>query len=178
MSTRASKDDPWGTPVILNENVNGIFFEYNPFISTNGLSLFLSSGLSTMEAYVAFRPSTEDTWTSWQYFTPVNDGFKTIHNVSYADGDPTIYFTKGSNVFATDFNIWQVKVTPVVDLNSDGAVDTFDVFELLGNWGPTDDTLCDIAPMPFGDGVVNGEDLKVLAEYLLISEQDTVTEGL
>ncbi|NQV31722.1 MAG: PD40 domain-containing protein [Phycisphaeraceae bacterium] len=177
MTTRASKHDPWGKPVTLNSNVNDLFYEYNPFLSTDGLSLFFSSGLSLQQVYVASRPTTEDTWTSWQFFTPVN-GFGTTHNVSYSAEDSTIYFTQGSNVFALDFNIWQVKVTPVVDLNDDGAVDTFDVFELLGNWGPTDKSLYDIAPMPFGDGVVNGEDLIVLAEHMIIYEQSIDVNGL
>lgn len=178
MATRASKDDPWGLPVTLNNNVNDMFYEYNPFISTDGLLLFFSSGGYMQQVYVARRPTTTVSWASWQYFTPVNDGFKTTHNVSYSDEDSTIYFTQGSNVFATDFNIWQIKVTPVVDLNDDGAVDTFDVFELLGNWGPTDNSLYDIAPMPFGDGVVNGEDLIVLAEHMLIYEQSIDANGL
>ena len=98
--------------------------------------------------------------------------------MSYSDQDSTIYYTRGSNVFAKDFEILQIKVTPVVDLNSDGAVDTFDAFELLGNWGPTDNSLYDIAPMPFGDGVVNGEDLIVLAEHMLIYEQSIDPNGL
>jgi hypothetical protein len=33
------------------------------------------------------------------------------------------------------------------------------------NWG-TDNSLCDIGPMPSGDGVVDVEDLIVLAEHL------------
>jgi len=177
MSTRASKEEPWGEPVILNNNVNGMFYEYNPFISTDGLSLFSSAGFSLQQVYVARRTTTAETWMWWEFFTPVN-GFGTTHNVSYSDEDSTIYYTQGSNVFTLDFNIWQVKVTPVVDLNKDDAVDTFDVFELLGNWGPTDNSLYDIAPMPFGDGVVNGEDLIVLAEHMLIYEQSIDANGL
>jgi hypothetical protein len=36
---------------------------------------------------------------------------------------------------------------------------------MVDNWG-TDNKLCDIGPMPWGDGIVDVEDLKVLAEHL------------
>jgi len=49
VSSRASKHLPWGKPVTLNSNVNGMFYEYNPIKSTDGLSLFFSSGFSSQE---------------------------------------------------------------------------------------------------------------------------------
>ncbi|MHC4520947.1 MAG: LamG domain-containing protein [Planctomycetota bacterium] len=36
---------------------------------------------------------------------------------------------------------------------------------MIDHWG-TDEPLCDIGPMPWGDGVVDVEDLKVLADYI------------
>ena len=36
---------------------------------------------------------------------------------------------------------------------------------MVDNWG-TDNSLCDIDPMPLGDGIVDVEDLIVLAEHL------------
>jgi N-acetylneuraminic acid mutarotase len=54
---------------------------------------------------------------------------------------------------------------PVVDLNGDGTVDAADMCILVDHWG-TDNSLCDIGPTPWGDGIVDVEDLKVLAEYL------------
>jgi hypothetical protein len=53
----------------------------------------------------------------------------------------------------------------VVDLNGDGIVDGAEVLAMVDCWG-TDDSLCDIGPMPGGDGVVDVEDLKVLAGYI------------
>jgi hypothetical protein len=35
---------------------------------------------------------------------------------------------------------------------------------MVDNWG-TDNSLCDIGPMPWGDGVVDVQDLIVLAEH-------------
>jgi N-acetylneuraminic acid mutarotase len=51
------------------------------------------------------------------------------------------------------------------DLNGDGIVDSADVCFMVDYWG-TDEWLCDVAPLPFGDGTVDVEDLKVLAEHL------------
>ena len=54
---------------------------------------------------------------------------------------------------------------PVVDLNADGIVDSADMVIMVDNWG-TDSSLCDIGPTPFGDGIVDVQDLIVLAEHL------------
>jgi hypothetical protein len=58
-----------------------------------------------------------------------------------------------------------VSIDPVVDFNGDGRVDGFEVRRMADSWG-TDHSLCDIGPTPWGDGVVDVEDLKVLAEYI------------
>ena len=51
------------------------------------------------------------------------------------------------------------------DLNDDGIVDAADMSILIENWG-TNNQLCDIAPMPWGDGVVDIQDMIVLTEHL------------
>ena len=51
------------------------------------------------------------------------------------------------------------------DFNSDGIVDSIDMCILVENW-QTDNPLCDIAPPPFGDGIVDVQDLVLLAEHL------------
>ena len=43
---------------------------------------------------------------------------------------------------------------PSPDFNSDGVVDIEDLVILIESWG-TDDPLCDIAPFPDGDGIVD-----------------------
>jgi len=62
-------------------------------------------------------------------------------------------------------DIWQASIEPVIDLNSDGIVDDADMCIMVENWG-TDYSLCDIGPMPWGDGIVDVQDLTVLAEHL------------
>ena len=60
---------------------------------------------------------------------------------------------------------------PPPDFNGDGIVDAADMVIMVDNWG-TDNSLCDIGPMPWGDGVVDVEDLKVLAEHLFEQVND------
>ena len=55
---------------------------------------------------------------------------------------------------------------PVVDFNGDGTVDVMDIDIMIDCWG-TDDPLCDIGPYPWGDGIVDVEDLVVLVEYIV-----------
>jgi hypothetical protein len=53
----------------------------------------------------------------------------------------------------------------VADLNRDGIVDSADMRIMVDHWG-TDEPLCDIGPMPWGDGIIDVQDLIVLAENL------------
>ncbi|MBL7144352.1 MAG: hypothetical protein ISS76_08970, partial [Phycisphaerae bacterium] len=55
---------------------------------------------------------------------------------------------------------------PPPDFNGDGMIDSTDVCIMVDYWG-TDEPLCDIAPPPFGDGIVDVQDLIVLSEHLL-----------
>ena len=58
-----------------------------------------------------------------------------------------------------------MSIEPVVDLNGDGIVEADDICIMIDYWG-TDEKLCDIGPMPWGDGIVDVQDLIVLAEHL------------
>jgi len=53
----------------------------------------------------------------------------------------------------------------LLDFNWDGIVDSSDMCKLIDHW-QTDNLLYDIAPLPFGDGIVNVQDLIELAEHL------------
>ena len=75
----------------------------------------------------------------------------------------TLYFYAGA-----DWNsvyLWQASIKPIVDLNADGIVDAADMCIVVDNWG-TNNSLCDIGPTPFGDGVFDVQDLIILAEHL------------
>jgi len=61
----------------------------------------------------------------------------------------------------------------VADLNRDGIVDSADMRIMVDHWG-TDEPLCDIGPMPFGDGIVDVQDLIVLAEHLFEEREEGI----
>ena len=54
---------------------------------------------------------------------------------------------------------------PNPDFNDDGIVDSADICILVEHW-QMDYPLCDISPPPFGDGIVDVQDLIAVAEHL------------
>jgi hypothetical protein len=155
--------------VNLGPTVNSASKDYDPSISSDGLTLFFHSdrrgGYGNDDLYVTMRATTSDPWS-----TPMNLG-STV-NSSSSEGAPSIS-GDGSTLFFSsrrpgglgNSDLWQVPIEPIVDLNSDGIVDADDMCILVDNWG-TDEPLCDIGPMPWGDGIVDVQDLIVLAEHL------------
>jgi len=57
-------------------------------------------------------------------------------------------------------------VRSIPDFNSDGIVDSADICLMVDHWQTTEPAY-DIAPPPFGDGIVDVQDLIAAAEYLL-----------
>lgn len=78
-----------------------------------------------------------------------------------------MYFISGQYGGYGDADLLQVSLNPLVDFNGDGAVDCLDVCDLVDHWG-TDSSLYDIGPTPFGDGIVDVQDLIVLAEHMAV----------
>ncbi len=169
VTTRRTVSDPWGTPVNLGATVNSSASDGGPSVSADGLELFFDSfrpgGSGDCDLWVATRETTDDPWGA-----PVNLGAEV--NSSSNDGGPSISADGLSFLFHSNrsggfgsWDIWQVPIEPVVDLNGDGIVDCADMCIMVGYWG-TDEPLCDIGPTPFGDGIVDVQDLIVLAEHL------------
>ena len=173
ISTRATTDDEWSEPVNLGPTVNTSSNERRMWISSDSLMLLLQSdrprNSGAVDIYMTTRSTTNDDWSE-----PVNIGPPV--NVSIiSDASPvvsydgcTLYFSSYARIgnYGTwDWDIWQAPIIPIVDLNSDGIVDSADMCIIVDNWG-TDEPLCDIGPMPWGDGIVDVEDLIVIAGHL------------
>ncbi|MHC4300739.1 MAG: Kelch repeat-containing protein [Planctomycetota bacterium] len=109
--------------------------------------------ISTVEIY---DPQT-DTWTKGVDIPVPTEGLSAsvVDGRIYVFGGWSSTYGDISAVYASE---------PIVDLNVDGIVDSIDMCIMIDHWG-TDYSLCDIAPPPFGDGIVDVEDLKVLAEH-------------
>jgi len=80
------------------------------------------------------------------------------------DGHPNLDGAKLIAEIVSSF-ITGVRVNP--DLNSDGIVDSADMCIIVDNWH-TSEPSCDLAPPPFGDGIVDAQDLVALVEYLFV----------
>jgi hypothetical protein len=177
-TTRKTADDTWSEPVNLGPPINTASNDHKPCISSDGLALFFNSSrpggftpsvFDNSDIYVSTRPSKDAPWGE-----PVNLGPQiNIASGGYGAYDPdvssdgsTIYFgAPERRAGDKSYDFWQAPIIPIVDLNSDGIVDTADMCILVDHWG-TNETLCDIGPMPWGDGIVDVQDLIVLAEHL------------
>jgi len=160
VTTRATTDDDWGEPVNIGPPVNSSVGEWHPNISADGLLLFFQD--DDFDMCLAQRKTTAEP------FGPVVNLPPHI-NTSSIEGAPCISYDGSTLYFVSnrsgDLDLWQVSIEPVVDLNTDGIVDAVDMCIVVDNWG-TDNSLCDIGPMPWGDGIVDVQDLIVLAEHL------------
>jgi hypothetical protein len=94
----------------------------------------------------------------------VNSSSQEYGPVISQDGSTLFFMSNRFGGLGGD-DIYQAPIIPIVDLNSDGIVDSADMCIMVDHWG-TENQLCDIGPMPWGDGVVDTQDLIVLSEYL------------
>ena len=114
VTTRPTKDDPWGEPVNLGPNVNSPDDDGDGCISADGLALFFFSsrpgGYGHTDLWVTTRKTTEDAWGK-----PVNLGPKVnsearewFPSIS-ADGS-TLYFFSDRPTLFTQTDIWQASI--------------------------------------------------------------------
>ena len=179
VARRDSIDTPWKTPVRLGPEVNSWCCQGHPGISSDGLLLVFNDifpcpprphGLGGRDIWFARRATGDGDWcTSMNLGAPVNTAFCEDFAKISADGS-MLYFTRflhtatGEMDWATG-DLYQAPIIPIVDFNGDGKLDLADLVMLIDNWG-TDNSLCDIGPMPWGDGIVDVQDLIVLSEHL------------
>ena len=175
VSRRETEDAPWGEAINLGPPVNTMYDEHGASLSPDGLLLLFSDhqvrerrpgGCGGSDLWVSRRPTIHDNWG-----TPVNLG--PMLNGPYEDFKPrlssdgrTLYFhstDRPENYGRRD--IWETRVLPIVDFNGDGKADGKDAVILAEHWGESD-SVCDIGPYAWGDGIVDEQDLFVLAEYL------------
>jgi len=169
VAKRLTRNDPWQEPKNLGLQVNSGYQDARLHISSDGLLLFFDSqrpsGFGLGDIYMTRRTTLSDPWgEAVNLGQMVNtSAFEAQPNIS-SDGRTLFFVRVGSNGFGNE-DIWQVAIDPVVDLNADGIVNTDDICIIVDHWGENY-SLCDIGPTPFGDGIVDVQDLIVLAEHL------------
>jgi len=168
VAKRATPDDPWGKPVNLGEAINTPYYDSSPYLSPDGRLLFFHGyrpgGPSVLNMWVTTRKTTSDTWgSSMPLPVPPNSRYMDGIAVISADGF-TFYccsFRRGGSGMG---DTWQAPIMPIVDFNGDTIADLQDLLMLIEAWG-TGETLYDIGPMPWGDGIVDEADLNVLMSH-------------
>ncbi len=161
VSNRATTSAPWKEPVNLGPIVNTGYYESYPSISSDGLALFFASerpgGYGDIDIWITTRPTTDAKWGPPVHYFKLNSVRQ--------DYDPAISPDGSVLYFESPLAMWQSSITPIIDFNGDGIVDGADIYIMIDYWG-TGEPLCDIGPMPWGDGIVDVQDLIVLAEHL------------
>ena len=93
-----------------------------------------------------------------------------VQNCAFGGEDNlTLFITAGGSVYRIQMKV--PNLTPIVDFNGDGIIDSADVRIMVDHWH-TDNALYDIAPAPFGDGIVDVQDLVLLSEHLFEEVDD------
>jgi len=157
--------------VNLGPTVNGVDSAWenrDPSISADGLVLLFSSirpGVSGgTDLWMTRRSTIDGPWSEPVNLGPtINSGWWEYHPEISADGRSLLFCSNRDDGLGSH-DIWQASIDPVVDFNGDGNIDTDDLLIMIDNWN-SDNSLCDIGPMPWGDGVVGKADLEVLMSY-------------
>ncbi|MBL7184853.1 MAG: PD40 domain-containing protein [Phycisphaerae bacterium] len=176
VTTRARKDDDWGTPVNVGVPPNTSSWEGFPNISADGRVLFFYSdrpgGYGGMDIYMAMRPTVSNAWGPAVNLGPmINTPYYDISPSLSVDGCTLHFAHNDTTGWGGTFKIYRMTISPVVDFNGDGIVDSTDMCIIVDHWGE-DYSSCDIGPTPFGDGIVDVQDLIVLSEHLFENVDD------
>ncbi|KPK37153.1 MAG: hypothetical protein AMJ65_15270, partial [Phycisphaerae bacterium SG8_4] len=169
VTKRETIDSPWSQPVGVGPAVNDYGCQAMCSISSDGLLLVFNDwwncsarpgGFGETDIWLTRRAAQDNEWGP-----PVNLG--SLVNTVFVEDQPmistdgtTLYFSSnrcGGSGWG-NYDLWQAPILPVVDFDGDGVVGMSDLTAMIGAWG-TDDRLCDIGPMPWGDGVVDEADL-------------------
>jgi hypothetical protein len=171
VTRRSTKNTEWGTPSNLGSPVNSGSIDDCASVAEDGLTLYFTSnrpgGYGAYDIWVTKRKNAGDNWGPPKNLGPkVNSpGFEYVARMSI-DGR-TLYFgsERPGGLGGRCGDIWQAPILPIVDFNGDGKVDGLEVRILSEHLGQYD-ALCDIGPMPWGDGIVDVNDQIVLDQYI------------
>ncbi len=169
VTMRAALSDPWGLPTNFGSTVNSVYAEFQPSISVDGLALFFAydttNGAGPDDIYVTTRTSVSDPWSPRiNLGPPVNTSADDYYPSISSDGS-TLYWCSTRPGGYGGGDIWQASIIPVVDFNGDGKVDARDMALLVADWGKND-SVCDIGPFAWGDGIVNTYDLSAFLKEM------------
>jgi len=171
VARRATTEDSWGEPINLGPEVNSPYYEEFLSLSPDGLLLLFCDlrryaarpgGFGNADIWMARRASLSAPWGPAVNLGPkINGADVDMQPRISPDGSKLYYYTESGGIWDN----WQVPIIPICDFNNDGVVNIADVGIMIEHWY-TDNPLCDIGPMPWGDGFVDTQDLLVLVEHM------------
>jgi hypothetical protein len=173
VSHRSSVDSPWGTPENLGTPVNSRYDETLLSVASDGSAVFFSgfdevnerpADYGRVDMFVSFC-AVDGSWQDPINLGPVVNtrGFEAGPRIS-PDGR-TLYFASSGHTpfFGGPFDAYQVKIIPHIDFDGNGFVGLQDLLKLVDHVGQ-DNSLFDIGPMPWGNGLIDRKDVAVLME--------------
>jgi len=174
VSRRATTNDPWGEAANLGPVVNSTYGENMPCLSRDGrllvfsdrLGSFRPGGYGNADLWMTRRASLSDPWQAPVNLGPLVNGPGYAQNPCISPDGRMLYFASGSSDSdPATWGYYQAPILPVVDFNGDGKVDGEEVLAIAENWDQNTSAY-DIGPSALGDGVVDVNDLIVLADYI------------
>ncbi|MBP8303742.1 MAG: protein kinase, partial [Phycisphaerae bacterium] len=169
VTRRATRNDLWGPPENLGGVVNSEYQDARPFLSADSLVLlFDSERLGTHDEgdlYITRRATRSSPWgPPVNLGSPINTPFFEEDACLSPDGATLYWDCDRPNGYGR-FDIWQAPILPIVDFNGDRNVGAEDLAMLSEDWG-WNESVCDIGPYAWGDGIVDEQDLAVLGQYM------------
>jgi hypothetical protein len=173
LATRPTIEDLWDEPVNLGSIINTNTNDGSPCLTADGLTLFFASRWprGDLDIYVTTRATTSHPWGEPVNLGPDLNTSADEHYPVFSPDGLTLYFRSDRLGGFGGHDLWQAPIIPIVDFNCDGVVDSADVCIMVDHWGENY-SLCDIGPTPIGDGMVDVQDLIVLAEHLFEDVND------
>ena len=193
VTTRETKEDPWGTPVNLGSKVNSSARDWAPSISADGLELFFGSnrsgGYGGLDLWVTTRETIHDEWGS-----PVNLGgtvnsAHNTHGMSISHDGLLLFFSSNRPGGYGGFDFWVTRRKTIHDpwgapvnlglpinssevydqtpnISADGSTLHFTT-ERVGDAGQGDIYQSPVIPIVDfnGDGVVDAADMCIMVDH-------------
>jgi hypothetical protein len=166
VATRTSVNDLFGSAENIGPPVNSPETEeFCPYIMPDGQTLFFTAGTGGGGICFSRRTNTGQSWGQpIKLGEIVNTGGRSGTSMT-ADGTRMFFHGSYTKTGYGNSDLWEVEILPVVDLNNDDQMNAKDMSILTDHWHSSD-PLCDVGPTPWGDGIVDFQDLKALSEYL------------
>ncbi len=171
MSTRATIQDDWGAPVNIGGIVNSGSFDHSPILSSDERALVFTSnrpgGFGGYDLWMTTRKTHSDPWGPPVNLGPGINSWGHEDAASISDDARMLYFLAHTPPGGFGgYDLWEAPIIPIVDFNGDEKVDLKDFSRLAQYWGQNESSV-DMGPMSWGDGIVDAQDLTVLAEHWL-----------